>query len=394
MARQHLGITYLKAGMERAAYRARWIVLSPGRILENGYITVKNGLIRFVGSGRPSGFDGHVSDLGPGVIMPCLVNAHVHLELSALENVLDCSRGFSAWVQALLKAREAMGHARLREAAEQAALRLAGQGTGAIGEISTLGITRDVVKKHVGAGIWFREVLGGSVPDIETDTRGLLSFSMAGHAPHTTAPEVLRAMKKGMGNQVFSIHLAESREESEFLDTGRGPWAKFLASRGIDISDWPLGRTSPVAYLQRLGLLDETTLAVHLLRANADDLDVIRETGTKVCLCPRSNHCLHGRLPDMGSMLSKGIMPALGTDSLASCDSLSMFDEMAFVRRMYPEIPPETVLAMATVNGAHALGICRAFGALVPGCQARFLYLPVTIRNKNQLIESLTNNDF
>ena len=106
-------------------------------------------------------------------------------------------------------------------------------------------------------------------------------------------------------------------------------------------------------------------------------------------------------MPDLPAMLDIGISPALGTDSLASCDSLSVFDEMEFVCRKYPEVPPETVLAMATVNGADALGLSRDFGSLSPGKRADFLYIDLDEPNKRYLIERLiesqneriTNND-
>ena len=390
MTRQPSEISLIKADNPAACYRARWIVRSSRRVVENGYLEVEGGKIRRISQTRPSG---DIIDLGPGVIMPCLVNAHLHLELSALKGRLKFDRGFTAWVQELLAVREALGIEKLQAAADRAAAELALQGTGVIGEISTLGITRETVEGL--AGIWFREVLGGICPDPALEKKGELSFSEAGHAPHTTSPEVLRAMKARTLSQnlVFSIHLAESEAESRFLDEGRGQWADFLASRGIDVSSWPVGNTTPVQYLDRLNILDDKTLAVHLLRMDGKDLDILAGTGTRVCLCPRSNRNLHRILPDIRSMLDRGIAPALGTDSLASCDSLNMFEEMAFVRHNYPELAPETVLDLATVNGAESLGLSHCFGSLDSGKQPVFLYIDLEAANRTQIIESLTNNE-
>ena len=385
-------ISFIKADNSLACYKAGWIVQSSGNIVENGYLEVETGRIRGVSKTRP---DGKVIDLGPGVIIPCLVNAHLHLELSALKNLVNFKKGFTAWVQELLAKRENLGTELLKAAANVAAADLTGMGTGVIGEISTLGITREIVAACGLSGIWFQEVLGGVVPETQLNQSESLSFSVACHAPHTTAPEVLKALKANTlaQNLIFSIHLAESEAETQFLETGKGQWADFLASRGINIDSWPVGNTTPVQYLNKLNLLDDKTLAVHLLRVDDGDLEIIADTGTRICLCPRSNNNLHQQLPDIQSMLDKGLTPALGTDSLASCDSLNMFDEMAFIRLHYPEIRPETVLDMATVNGAATLGLGQSYGSLEPGKQSAFLYIDLDAPNKNIIFESLTNNE-
>ncbi len=376
---------------ERVCYRAGWIVQSPSRIVKDGYIEVEKGRIKTVSASPPRG---KAIDLGPGVIMPCLINAHLHLELSALKNALSFEHGFTAWVRELLVKREAMSPDTLRAAAKKAAAQLIPQGVGVIGEISTLGITREQFTSLDLAGVWFQEILGGVLPDYDLEKSGNLSCSLAGHAPHTTAPDVLKALKTQTlsHSHMFSIHVAESRAESEFMDTGKGQWADFLISRGIAISSWPVGNTTPVQYLCKLGLLDAKTLAVHLLRANDMDFKLISETNTRVCICPRSNYNLHRQLPDIPRMLARKISPALGTDSLASCDSLSIFDEMAFVRSHYPDIDPGTVLAMATTNGASALGLDDEFGSLDPGRRATFLYTDRYFSDTTQVLESLTHN--
>ena len=206
---------------------------------------------------------------------------------------------------------------------------------------------------------------------------------MAGHAPHTSSPDLLRFLKyHTLSRQLpFSIHVAESRDETEFITTGQGRWASFLGERGIDCSAWPLPSRSPVQYLNDLGLLDPLTIAVHLLNVDETDLNIIARTGAVPVLCPRSNMNLHSMLPDLPLMLKYGsakLKPALGTDSLASTDSLNMFDEMAFIARQFPQIKPSDILAMATINGAHALGYGSAAGSLEKGKTACFLYIPLS----------------
>lgn len=373
-------------------YRSKWIVCNQERVVEDSFLEIENGIIKTIFKTKPRG---KVRDLGPGVMLPALVNGHTHLELSALKGAVPFDRGFSVWVQQLLAKREAMGEDLLELAARNAAQGLVSHGTAVIGEISTLGITRDILQDQDIFGVWFQEILGGMEIEGVVETGSSLSFSLAGHAPHTTSPDKLREIKGKTSSKglVFSIHLAESRVESEFLETGKGQWADFLGSRGIDTKDWPLGNITPVQYLNRLGLLDKSTLAVHLLRANTRDFEILAQNKVRICLCPRSNENLHARLPDLGLILKKGLQPALGTDSLASCESLSLFDEMAFVRRRFPDVPPEIVFSMATMNGAGALGLGRYWGSLEPGKRACFLYVDFSASNEHQIFERLTTNE-
>ena len=385
-------IKVLRPTIPSACFKARWIIPSPDKIIENGIIEVENGQIKDIST---SGVHKQATDLGDGVIIPALVNAHIHLELSALESALDLTKGFETWVQQLLIKRDALGEEKLKVAADKAAAAQADMGTGIVGEISTLGITRPSIEQNGLSGIWFQEVLGSSLMETDLKQNDSLSFSIAGHAPHTTDPEVLKKAKSKTADKglKFSIHLAESEAESLFLGTGKGQWADFLASRGIDTTGWPIGNISPVKYLNRLGILDQNTLAVHLLRTEKKDFEVLAQKGTQVCLCPRSNQNLHGRLPDIDTMLEMGLEPALGTDSLASCASLSLFDEMAFVRDKYPSIGPETVFSMTTANGAKALGLEHTFGSLLPGKQALFAYVEMSEFKKSQILERLTWNE-
>jgi len=99
-------------------------------------------------------------------------------------------------------------------------------------------------------------------------------------------------------------------------------------------------------------------------------------------------------LPDLAGMLKAGIKPCLGTDSLASADSLSIFDEMTFVSKSFPSIPPAEILAMATLNGASSLGFGEMFGSLTPGKRAAFVYVPVNVSSRSGLLHALVNADF
>ena len=385
------GIRFITEPIHSRTFSAGWVIKDPWTVLENAGITVAGGQIKKIVTPAPKGAS--VEDLGPGVLMAPLVNAHLHLELSALKNRLPLGKGFAPWVAALLRERDAAGTRTLKAAAQKAAASLQDMGVGLVGEISTLGITRQTLHNRGLAGVWFKEYLGDEDQDPYLEKGYPISFSAAGHAPHTTSPKLLTALKKhtAASGLVFSIHVAESDAEMDFIAGTRGGWTDFLASRGIDTTAWPVGNKTPVAYLHDLGVLDGATLGVHLLHVTDRDLDILERTGTKLCLCPRSNQNLHGRLPDIASLLARNLLPALGTDSLASCDSLGIFDEMAFVRQLYPQIALPDILAMATINGASALGLERYWGTLDTGRSARLLYLDMGARTPAHVMEKVTS---
>jgi cytosine/adenosine deaminase-related metal-dependent hydrolase len=379
-------------------HRAEWVVVETNNILQDGYVVVQDGFITEIGKGSKT-LDGPIVDHGNGVILPGLINAHIHLELCALKNRVASQNGFLSWVQELLAQRSGFEPETLLQEAALGIDQLLSSGCIAAGDVSTMGITQELFARSPLLGIWFQEFLGRH-PDNKTLTcrKGpRQSFSLAGHAPHTTSPELLTRLKtlSLKAKLRFSIHLAESIEEVEFLARGKGPWADFLSERGIDFSSWGVGRNlSPVRYADQIRLLHSGTIAVHVIRADETDFEILRKNGSSVCLCLRSNQTLHGTLPDVRSMLKHNINLCLGTDSLASVDTLSMFDEMKFAATHFPEISPADILKMATGNGAAALELDGLTGTLRPGELGSFLYLDLPAGNVKQLMESIVHASF
>jgi len=382
----------VKGCQKKEIHHAGWIIKDAFTLVENGYIEIENGLIRAVHTQKPREKS---IDHGPGALMPPLVNAHLHLELSALKNQLPFDRGFKSWVKLLIEKRAALGREKLIQEAQSSIQDLVKTGTLYVGDISTLGITGDLIRDSGLNGVVFHEFLGSDIPAVFPQKNESVSFSLAGHAPHTASPHLLCTLKKAATahNLPFSIHLAESEDESEFILYKKGAWADFLTSRGIDFSSWETGSKTPVSYINDMGLLNASTLAVHLLNVNKKDMDLLALSNTKICVCPQSNFNLHKKLPDIEQMIQKNMQPALGTDSLASCDSLSILDEMAFVQKKYPNLDPAAIFAMGTINGAKALGLEHITGTLSKGKQAKFLYCPLEGLNKEHIMQRIILNE-
>jgi len=383
-------------------HRAGWVVADADNIIKNGYVIVESGKILETGQwNQQTAGVSHVQkvfDHGPGILMPPLVNAHTHLELSASTGKTDAGSGFTDWVKSVIAYKDTFSDQNIIDASLSGINKLVRSGTGIIGEISSSWLSLKPFLDSSLSGVWFQEFIGSLPMDfIEIKKSNPYKIlSAAGHALHTTAPELLVGLKELTDKYCFpfSLHLAESEEEFEFLTKGAGGWADLLTERDIDYSNWQCNSRSPVSYADYLGIINKNTLAVHLLFIDKIDLQILADKKVNVCLCPRSNIKLHGRLPDVHRLFDSGINLSLGTDSLASNSTLNMFDEMMFFAQSFPMIDPADIFAMGTINGALALGLEKEFGSLSPGKHSKILYLPVNLLSKKRVIESIVYSDF
>jgi cytosine/adenosine deaminase-related metal-dependent hydrolase len=155
----------------------------------------------------------------------------------------------------------------------------------------------------------------------------------------------------------MSLHLAEHAAERRFLEHGDGPipgWYETRLRLRRDLLEWP-GK-APVALADDLGALGPHGICVHLTDARPEELDLVARRGAPVVFCPRSNLYIETRLPPLLAARAAGILPGLGTDSLASNASLDVLAEARALADRFPTIPARDLLRMATWEGARALG--------------------------------------
>jgi cytosine/adenosine deaminase-related metal-dependent hydrolase len=320
-----------------------------------------------------------------GALLPGLVNAHTHLELTGLHDKVPGGHGMIAWVGAYLRAAEAEGPEARREAGLRGAADIARFGAAAVGDVGTsLASLPGIVAAGL-RGTFFHELLGSRdarTGDALADAareRALaakdqpwpagLGYVPAPHAPYSADPRLLQRLFEAAARTGLptTIHVAEDPDELALLRDGSGRWPEVLRAMGIDPGP-RIPRREPVAYLAGLGAFKGPAppLLVHMVHASADDRRRAREAGATAVLCPRSNLHIGGRLPDAPTLLADGVALALGTDSLASSPDLSLFGEIATLRAAFPALPAATWLAAATTGGARALRL-ESCGALAPG---------------------------
>ncbi|WP_243357602.1 amidohydrolase family protein [Fundidesulfovibrio terrae] len=357
----------------------RAAIMFPGReIVEDAAVVVHDGLVVQAGawSDLKASCPADVRDLGETTLLPGLVNAHGHLELSHLGLPPARMGGYLDWVRWLVA--QPLGGTN-PEAVARAAMQLLECGTAAVADIATR-LPRLVAQGLDEAGIdyaIFFERFGyqgdAPLPDIDSER-----LALAGHALYSTSPESLRAAKAWdtARGKPFSIHLAEHEGETELLAAGTGAFADFMRERILP-KDFIAPGLSPVAWADALGLLDSRTLAVHAVHVSKSDIEILKGRGATVCLCPRSNEIIGvGRAPAR-ALLDAGVPCCLGTDSLASAPDLNLFEELSALLAFCPLSPHEALSLLGPVP-ARALGFHR-LGRLAPGSPARFAVLPTDL---------------
>jgi 5-methylthioadenosine/S-adenosylhomocysteine deaminase len=208
-----------------------------------------------------------------------------------------------------------------------------------------------------------------------------LSVGLSPHAPYSLSePLLLRCGELLQRRRLpATIHLAESPEEVTYIGLGLGPIAtELLPAVGRHSPSHRVCGESPVALLDRAGLLSEQLLAVHLVHVGMSDLKLLRQRDVALAVCPRSNHYLKVGTAPLSRFLAASLRVGLGTDSLASNETLSLWDEMRFAHRLYGEaVTPQQLVTMATLGGADALGMAGTIGSLTPGKRADLVALAI-----------------
>jgi cytosine/adenosine deaminase-related metal-dependent hydrolase len=363
-------------------YRADWVLPIVAPPIRDGWVEVAGGLVTATGAAPRT----DALDLGRAAVLPALVNAHTHLELSYLRGAIPPAERFLDWIRPLMAARRGFpdpadpGILRAaRHAIDEARL----SGTGLLGDISNTLVTVALLRHADMAARVFYELLGFNTPDPTGRVRdaravvdaalGLgtrLRISLAAHAPYSVSPALLAAIRADLHahpHDVSSVHVAESVEEVELIGKGTGAWRDLLIELGAWTDAWRPAGTTPVGYLADCGFLDSRILAVHGVQCLRDDLLRLRALGTTVVACPRSNRHVGVGPPPLDAFYGTGVAVALGTDSLASVADLNMFAELAEARRIAPRIPARKLLDSATRIGAQALGFGGQRGSIEPG---------------------------
>lgn len=390
--------------------RAAWVCPIARPPIEHGWIAIEDGRIRSVGAHLGDAPTARIRDLGDVAVLPGLVNAHTHLELSWLRGRVPPAATFIDWIKQLFLTRggrdEQPDDPTVMSAARAAMRELRDTGVSLVGDVSNSLATVVPLKEASLRGVVFHELLGFHLPHGGriAETRAAreaarqqggnaVRVSVAPHACYSVSPEMFRAIRDELdaaAPAITSVHIGESESEMEFLERGTGAWPGLLRWVGSWAEGWEPPGCGPVEFLDQLAFLDARTLVVHGVQLREDSLARLARIGCTLVTCPRSNQWVGVGVPPVARFYASGVPVAIGTDSLASVEDLNLFSELEAMRWLAPDVPARTLLASATLVGARALGFDDQLGSIEAGKLAELIAvdLPGRVANVEEYLVS------
>jgi cytosine/adenosine deaminase-related metal-dependent hydrolase len=312
-----------------------------------------------------------------GIICPGFVNAHCHLELSHLKNVIKEHTCIVDFGLGIIKHRNELALELQLEAMLLADKEMQKQGIVAVGDISNTSNSISVKKQSslyyhtfielialnpVRAHLVFSEGLNLEAAFQKND----LSASLAPHAPYSVSLELIKQITDYCKAQQkpTTIHNQESEAENNFFQYKTGDYLRLYETLNLPIDYFnPSGNSSLQSVITSLHK-SVNTLLVHNTFSSKTDIEIVKQIHQQLfwCLCPNANLYIENSLPNVSLLTDSNCTLTLGTDSLASNSQLSIIDEINCLLQHQPSVSLEMLLKAATYNGALFLGIENKFG--------------------------------
>ncbi|MEI7532798.1 MAG: amidohydrolase family protein [Verrucomicrobiae bacterium] len=393
--------------------RAKIILPITAPPIEDGAVLIDGNKIRAVTAWkdlRPHQRE-KVLDLGEVILLPGLVNAHCHLDYTDMAGELSPPKAFTEWIAAITAHKTGWSYSDYARSWLRGAHQLLKTGTTTVADIECMPDLLPEVWDATPLRIFSflemtgiksrrapKDILREAVVTMDSLKHPRHRAALSPHAPYSTLPELLRLTARTAQKRKWrvSIHVAESTQEFNMFQNAEGEMHDWLKRNERDNSDCGLG--SPVAHLARNKLLGENVLAIHVNCLARGDATLLAKNKTHVVHCPRSHDYFKHPKFERERLANAGVNLCLGTDSLATTrktgkqkPELDMFAEMRALADADPKLSPETILQMATLNGARALGLAGKIGTLSPGALADLIAIPAR-DNPDKLYESVLGN--
>ncbi len=380
-------------------YTAKFVIPMKGDPIIGGAVAFEGDEIIDVGTEREilgRYQNAHVIDMGDSAILPGLINAHTHLDMSRYQNFpFDPVRrpetytNFVDWLLGCIHYKKDVSREEEKRAVLDGIEMAIASGTTTFADMSSFdGVYPLLHEKHV------RAVLFPEIVTIDSQvTRGLfenalamidrytssendlITIGMGPHAPYTLSRNMLRIMSQYCRSSELPlmIHVAESFSEMEFFHNSSGDIATQLFPN-IGWDDLPPEHLrTPLQHLFHIGFLDASPILVGCTHATPSDFDLIARSGSKVVMVPRSHMNLKQGKLNYKEIINRKILCALGTDGMASVDSLSLWDEMRTFLKLHSDsvsLSGHDVLSLVTSQASRVLQIDHDVGTLEKGKKA------------------------
>lgn len=377
-------------------YRARALVTMTGAPIENGAVVVESDRIRAAGplDEITRSFRGPLEDLGDQVILPGLINAHCHLNYTMMRRAIAPPSSFTRWIRRINALKRSLDDDDYLCAIARGFEECRRWGTTTVLNIESFPELMLRMPPPPLRTWWFfelidirhrvatDEVVAGALHFFQAHTEWLGGFGLSPHAPYTASADLYRLANDcaRVMKMPLTTHVAESRDEDEMFRHAGGDLFDLVAAMGRPSTD--CGQGSSLSHLVREGLIGPGWILVHLNELDEDDFTLLRESGfaaqLHVAHCPRSHNYFNHRPFAFNRLRQLGLNIALGTDSLASNDSLNLFAEMQALQATEPALSSDAILRTTTTNAAAALGLAGQLGCISPGAHADLIALPFT----------------
>lgn len=378
--------------------RAKVVVTMEGAPIENGAVAISGERIVNVGTfadvaRKHSGEE--VVDLGEQALLPGLINAHCHLDYTCLRGKIPRPKSFADWIRAINGEKAKLIAKDYIASINHGFAEAKRFGTTTIANLTAFPELVSRLEMPIRTW-WFAELIDVRDPSHASEFFDLAveqlksqeHWGLAPHAPFTASADLFRRCEEiaQRENVLLSTHLAESREEMSMFRDAKGPLYEFLKGIGRDMSD--CDKATPI---EKFG--NRPYLLVHVNEIAERDFDLLAQmrSESSIVHCPRS-HEYFGHSPfQFEKLRDLGFNICLGTDSLASNDDLNLFAEMRAFQKEFPDVRPEEVLEMVTVNPARALRQQDTLGKIRRGFIADLIAVPAT--QSTSLFETLLEFD-
>ena len=377
-------------------YRARYVVPVATPPIVDGIVAVDGERITYVGPANVAP-PGRTTDLGHALLLPGLVNAHTHLELTAMRGFLE-DLDFRSWILRLTTAKRAvLSRDMLLDAARYGIADGLRHGITTYADTCDSGVAFDAMRECGVRGTMYQEVFGpdpaqcaASLAELREKIdrlrpleTPLVRLGVSPHAPYTVSDALFAAVTRYAreADLPVAIHIAESALEQALVVRGEGAFADGLRARGIPVA--PRART-PIELLANLDVLTARPLLIHCVRVDDADVARIAESRCAIAHCPASNAKLGHGIAPLTEFMAAGITVGLGSDSVASNNFMDMLAEARLAallqrarRGSFSEMSASEAIRLATLGGAQAIGVGGDVGSLEVGKAADLAAFPL-----------------
>jgi len=330
------------------------------------------------------------------LLMPGLINAHVHVEFSA--NKTNLSYGdFISWLYSVIENREELIGGCQNECMSKAIDSMLESGITTFGAVSSHGIDLEACANAPQNVVFFNELIGSQATMADAlfgDFLARLDASksvkregfypaVAIHSPYSVHPILIKKALKIVKNENLKLtaHFMESSAEREWLDNSKGDFKDFfenLLKQNSAVSD-------SSEFLEHLN--EHKTLLTHVVKANENELKTIASSQHTIIHCPISNRLLSNGVLDLTKLEKESIRWVLATDGLSSNYKLDLFEEMKCALFMHSNMPllelAKKLIMSVTKNAADALGLNT--GEITEGKNADMIVLDLDKEPNDEL---------